>query len=724
MRKSLLIIPIVHLLLYIAISLDIFVFRQIIVFVYLSFIPGFVLLKILRPQQTSAVEVILFSVGLSVAFLMFTGLLINQLCLLLGFSQPLTTIPLTIILSIPTLILFAVGFRKDLSENFNSLRGNIIDSKVSSASSVILFLPVLLGIIGALYLNQLILLLMLITVAILFALSVFSNRLIPCKLYPLVIFAISIALAFHFLLTSEYILGYDAKFEYYVFKLTANNGYWHLLPAGIAHSITVNLDSMLSVTILPTIYSALMNINGEIVFKALYPFVFSLVPVALYQIYERQIGKTASLLSSLFFISAPAVFYGFEPLSLNRQVVAMFFLALSILVFLDKTMPIGKRRLLIAIFGAALVVSHYSSMFIYLFLAFSIYALSKLKGHSHEVFNGKMVVLLFIMAFSWYTFSVGPLDTLSQFFQQVISRFSTDIFNAAARSESIFASHPILNFASMINWVFFYTAHFFILIGILVLLFKPAKTKLAPKYRIVAILSAVVLFLCVVVPNIGPALNFQRFYAITLLFLAPCFVLGGETLVGILQYVVKRATGRHPLSNIHKQISTVLLCMLLVGYFLSQSGFINCIAGASPLSFPLDYNRIRISTDPNTLNSISFYSVYIPDQDVFSALWLSKNIDESTMIYADRVSSQNVLPSYALIPYQQISIPSNTTMLEQGGIIFLGQLNVVNGIMTTFVGSFNTSDIYPLLDETNLVYSNGNSEVWYISSPSYGDYWG
>jgi hypothetical protein len=56
-------------------------------------------------------------------------------------------------------------------------------------------------------------------------------------------------------------------------------------------------------------------------------------------------------------------------------------------------------------------------------------------------------------------------------------------------------------------------------------------------------------------------------------------------------------------------------------------------------------------------------------------------------------------------------------MLGQGDFIYLGELNVVNGIMTTRTGSFNTSEIYPLFNETNLIYSNGNSEIWYVSSP-------
>jgi uncharacterized membrane protein len=58
MQKSLMAIPIVHLLLYIAIGLNIFLFRQVIVFFYLSFIPGFVLLKILKLKETSFVDVV------------------------------------------------------------------------------------------------------------------------------------------------------------------------------------------------------------------------------------------------------------------------------------------------------------------------------------------------------------------------------------------------------------------------------------------------------------------------------------------------------------------------------------------------------------------------------------------------------------------------------------------------------------------------------------------
>lgn len=712
MQKSLVAIPITHLLLYIAIGLNIFVFRQIIVFVYLSFIPGFVLLKILRLKETSVVDTVLFSTGLSITFLMFIGLLINDLYPILGVSQPLSTIPLAITLSLLTLILFFVGYRQDFSETFSSIGRAFIDLKAVVTRSAILVLPAL-GVIGALYVSQPILSLLIIAIATLISLSVFSAKFISSKSYPLVIFAISMALALQILFISKYIMGSDAQLEYYVFRSTTINGYWHLLPVGINPAATVSYDSMLSITILPAIYSALLNINGEIVFKALYPFVFSLVPVVLYRICERQMGKSASLLSALFLISSPLVFYGEEALSLNRQIVAEFFLVLSILILLDNKISFGKRRLLLIVFGAALIVSHYSLTYLYLAFISSIYVMSKIKHYSDRVLNGTMVFLLFVMAFSWYSYSIAPLESVAQFFYQMFSRFWTDIYNPVARSSVIFQPHPILTIASIINWVLFYTVHFFIVVGILRLLFKPEKTGFDSKYRIVVIASAIILLLCVAIPNFAPALNFSRFYAVTILLLAPCFVLGGETLVDVSENLLKRATSQRFLVNTHTQIKKVLLCTVLIGYFLSQSGFINFATGASPLSLSLNYNSLRTSSDQSVV--VGFHSIFIPEQEVFGAVWLSKQMGElskPSTIYADSDSRDFVLTSIGLIPRQQIQPLTNTTMLEQGGFIYLGQLNVVYGRVATDTGSFNVSETSSFLTKSNLIYSNGNCEIW------------
>lgn len=47
-------------------------------FIYLSFVPGFVLLRIVKLNETNLVDTVLSSVGLGMAFSMFIGLPINE----------------------------------------------------------------------------------------------------------------------------------------------------------------------------------------------------------------------------------------------------------------------------------------------------------------------------------------------------------------------------------------------------------------------------------------------------------------------------------------------------------------------------------------------------------------------------------------------------------------------------------------------------------------------
>jgi len=64
--------------------------RQIIGFIYLTFIPGFLILKCFKINGKKIVEDVLYSVGLSLSFLMFTGVLINFLYPLVGISKPIS----------------------------------------------------------------------------------------------------------------------------------------------------------------------------------------------------------------------------------------------------------------------------------------------------------------------------------------------------------------------------------------------------------------------------------------------------------------------------------------------------------------------------------------------------------------------------------------------------------------------------------------------------------
>jgi uncharacterized membrane protein len=718
LKQPLLFLLLFHLLLYVVVLLNIPVIRQIAVFIFLSFIPGFVLLKLLKLTETFIVKKILFAVGLSLAFLMLTGLLINELFFALGISTPLLSTPLLISISFLTLVLSFIAYRQDLIVNLKLIENSFNLKDVVPKSIIIL--PLILGIVGSVYTNVIILSLMVISIVILCSISIFSHKFFSIKSLSVVLFIISLTLLIQVVLTSKYIMGADANTEYYVFKLTANSGHWAVLSTVINSIPTVNYSSMLSVTILPTIYYSLMNTSGEAVFKSLYPFVFSLVPVALFTIYSKQFGKTASFLSVLFFVSGLPVFFGIEPLSLNKQIVGTFFLVLSILITLDKSLPIGKRRILLIVFGVALILSHYSLTLIYLFFVLGLYIFSRAKKYQDSIFDFKVVAILFIMTFLWFSYSNSLIVSIASSLNHIFSNIVSDFGNITSRVGVLSGSHPSfgsnVNFAGDVNWSFLILANLFLAIGLLGLLVnKLVKTKkwsIDPQYQTLCFLSGFILILCLAIPNLAPSLNFTRFYAITLLFLSPCFVMGGELVVDIAGTLWKKIAIRRFLVT-NKRVTKILLCIVLFGYFLSQSGFVNIIAGAVPLSYPLDYTRG--STWPDRSIQVGFSEAYIPEQDVFSASWLLKNKVETVEVFGDISSVGHVLVSYGLIPSNLLLPITNSTIPTQGSFIYLNSLNIVDGVIDTFTGSLNTSEISFLLDENNLVYSNGDSEIWLVT---------
>jgi uncharacterized membrane protein len=84
--------------------IDIPVARQVIGFLYLLFVPGYILVRLLGLNDLDELGIMLFSIGLSVAFLILAGHFMNEFLFLLGVSQPLSLIPLLLVVSGFTLL--------------------------------------------------------------------------------------------------------------------------------------------------------------------------------------------------------------------------------------------------------------------------------------------------------------------------------------------------------------------------------------------------------------------------------------------------------------------------------------------------------------------------------------------------------------------------------------------------------------------------------------------
>jgi uncharacterized membrane protein len=716
MRKALMIIPIMTILANLAIFVNISPLREVIVFAFLSFVPGYAFLRLFKLKEINIIETILFSVGLSIALVMFTSLLLNEASIVLDFSRPLSTIPLTLAISAITLVPFFIECRRGPSETINlktNFEGQL--KNVVPVSIIIVLLP-LLSAIGVLYLNTPIILLSYAIIAALCVMSVVSRRLIPTNLFPLMIFSVSLALVFQLPLTSKYILGYDANLEYYVFRVTQINGHWGFLNSSVNPLAALTYNSMLSITLLPTAYAALMQVQGEIVFKILYPFIFSLVPLALYRVCEKQLGKMVGLFSSLFFVFTSTAFYS-EPLSLNRQIVGEFFLILSIFLLISKTIPTTKARLLLIIFGAALAVSHYSIAYIYLALVAIVFVVSKVKPKFNGVLNLVTVLLLFGITFSWYALTSAPLLALFDALKGVFVAITTGVTITSGAAASLIFIPQVFTATTWINLLLSGLAYLFLIIGVLLIIVRPKGTGIFPQYGIMVIIAAIILAVTYLVPSIAATLNFVRFYGILLLFLAPCFVLGGQWLLVTIGRHLKKMnrslTRQITLKTIKVDIIFLLIAIILGAYFLSQVGFINNVTNSAIHSYTIDFNRSKTSS--NTAVEINFYTVYTPEQDVFSAVWLLNHEAAPSMIYCDYVSGAHVLTSYGLTPWKIDSQITNSTKPLPNTLVYLSFLNVADNTITTYSASFNTSQVYPNLKGCDLVYSNGNGEIWYPS---------
>jgi uncharacterized membrane protein len=717
MRKTMMAIPVMILSAAAVILLTFGVFRAIFVLIYLSFVPGFVLLKVFKLKEISFLNTFLFSVGLSIVASMFVGLLVNELYIILGLSEPLSVIPLTVAMSTFTLIVFFIGYRRSFSLNFDSLDEIGREIKSHLPLILVLILLPLLGIFGALYVNIPIMIFLSVIIAVLCVLSVASGKLVPRSFFPFLIFSISIAILCLNVLLSKHIIGGDDSLEYYLFRVAQIGGYWGPVNPVTNSWTTLTFNSMLSVTLLPNVYSALMGLQGEIVFKILYIFIFSLVPLILFGIYEKQTGKIIGFLSTLFFVFTVNAFFG-ELTTVNRQIVAVFFLVLSIYIWLDKTLPTTKKRLLLIVFGVALVVSHYSIAYIYLGFVVLVVLISSVKTKFDDMFNAVTCVFLFGVAFLWYAFtnSSSVLTGFTRSIQAAVAELTNFQrgLQAGASAGVIYGLPKSFTVASWINLAVSGIATLFLITGFLVVLLRSRRIGISDQFRLLMIVGGVILFVSLAIPNIAATLNFTRFYAIAFLFISPCFVLGGKFLLETIRSAwmkINETLKRHSnFENTHTKAVLLLVAVLLSAYFLSQSGFVNYVTGGAIHSATFDFYRMKTSSDPQVESQ--FYGTYIQESDAFSAYWLSKYASNSSIVYADSAPWNQELISCALIPSNLILPLTNVTKPEQGSFIYLDTLNVAKGIVPASTGLFNTSEIVSSLDESNLIYSNGNSQVW------------
>lgn len=679
--------------------------RQFFGFAYLTFVPGFIAVNLLGLNELDWLGKSLFSIGLSVAFLILGGLFVNQFGVLLGIRQPMSLVPLILVLNVFSLVGAVLVY----------LRGGPIrffNSGFSKASLLVGFficLPIL-SIFGASFVNSQgnssILLLMIAVISVLFVIAIFSRKLIPQEIYPFVLIMIAVAILYHSSFISRYMvqMGSDVALEGYIFETVKSNAYWSpVTPPSWIWAEYGRINSMLSVTILPTVYSTLLNLDVTSIYKILFPLVFAFVPLGLYSFWETYLSKKYAFIS-VFLFMAQATFYNEMPV-LGRQMIGELFLVFLLLVIVNKKMKRVSKIACFVIFSFALITSHYALAEILLgfLLVAAIYLYARKRPN--KIMTVAVVLLFFVMMFAWYIFTSksAVFDSFLSYADNIKNQLG-DFFDPASRGKEVLrglgleAPPTIWN---AISRVFAYVVEGLIVVGFVGVvsahagLAKRTSRIHLPEETFVFTFTAMALLAAlIVVPGLANTLNMSRFFHILLFFLAPLCIIGAESLVRLV------------FRKDREFIVSILLTVVIVTYFLFQTGFVYEIVRNNTNSIPLGGPRM----DPVTLY---FSFGYVNTFNVFGAEWLPRHIDvPRTQIYLDD-SSPVTLMIYGTIFPGYMSWLSNTTIIEPSSIVYLNTLNVVYGKTVNLnTGVWNSSELYYQLHDSNLVYNSGGNHIF------------
>jgi uncharacterized membrane protein len=684
--------------LYLTFFFNIAIARQVIGFLYLAFIPGFIIVKLLKQNNLGLAQTVVFSVGLSLAFVMLAGLVVNELGLLAGIRQPLEPSLLVLVLSGFVILGALACYFRDSQDLIP-----IGLKKGTFLKFFMLFLLPVLSVVGAYFANitgnTFILLLALLTVLAVFVVAVFSKRLITSKLFLIIVFVIAITLLFHYSLTSNYVIGTDLKVEYYSATLTQGTGFWNST-ASFGDLSTGRFYSMISVTILPTIYSNVINLNITWVFKIVYPLIFAFVPLALYLLWRGKFGGAVAFLSVFLFMSQNT-FYT-DMLGLARQMISEVFFVLLFLTLFSKSLSSKNIKILFVIFGFCLIVSHYSIAIIFTFFISLMWLLGYFTKKPLRNLSSSMVVIFLVLMFSWFAFTVtsATMTSISADSRRIINGFVSDFFSPASRGATTLQGiglAPTSSPLASVSSAFAYATEFFIIIGFLVLLLQRKKIDFDFEYFAPCLVSILLLAMCILLPFFGSQFGISRFYHILLFFLAPLFAIG---CVGLFRFAAKLlGVAAKRKTEIY---SLILMTLLLGSYFLFQTNLIYEVTGEKSWSIPLSRYRfgVRLYSD--------FYFVTVPQ--VSSAEWLSQHTNKPNLVvYADTSVGLN-LAAYGGIAIDHIYLLDNTTSPQHDQFVYLAELYTVYDKLEYNSKVYNASDTLAL-QSLSVIYNNGFCEI-------------
>jgi len=526
-------------------------------------------------------------------------------------------------------------------------------------------------------------------------------------MFMTLVLSVSLCLILSSAFVSQNLRGYDIHDEYYQFVQVYSTGRWSIVGNDI-------YDSVLSVTVLPTIVSHLSGIDGLKIFEVVFPALYSIVPLALYRVYRKILTPSAAFLGTFLFMAYPVFFE--EIRSVTRQEIAELVMVILLLVLLTPRVSrslLGKLLILVLTLG--LIASHYSLAYLFLallaisFMASRFFRRSALSGVSLST-----LLIAVILTFGWYSSVAGGTGLLSITggLSFVYGGVQNDLFALSSRPAIVQEAATFGGMAGLLhdaNRLSQYVVQVFLLLGCFALLLK--RKKSIPEYQFLPFtLGAMALLVgSVFLPFFASLLNLTRIYHIALIFVAPCFCYGVDIACSIVKPL------RPILSNLFRpkavpfRVSRSLAAAILICYFLFVSGWFWAVSMDRPTSMILDASRMQ-SYDVWTQQS--YYLDLTSSPDISASRWIQSTSPQQNLCSSHAFAYQ-VLNSYGDRPragqYATQNIQYGYCTPGSGSLIFFSEYETSNGIILS--SQYNALGYLtlpaPNVSMTDRIYSDG-----------------
>lgn len=667
----------------IAILLDIPVLRQILGFSCFFTIPGLLILYILKLNELDFLKKFVLSVGLSISFLIFAGLLINTLLPRFGWStEPLSTPSLVLFFSLAIAILgFGAYWRnRDSTRSIFSpeLGGDIKDKHLWLLLFPLLF-P-LLVVIGRRVIDtggsNVILVGTFLLIPLYVILVMWQNKKIPPATYPIAIGMISLALLLARGMMSNYLIGNDIYAEYHSFLITSQNLHWSV--AAWPNSVTASL----SVSLLPAILQSILKINPLYIYKVVLLLPISLVPVIGYIIYKKYVGSLYGFLAAFFFMAQlPFIYLLTHHIRLG---IALISFSLAIMVLFDDRITGWNKRILFLAFLTSLVVEYYVLPIIFLGLLFVLWLVPKISKGSFSLQALSVISGIFlpsILIFLWWgQLTVTAFDNYILIAKDILINLP-NLFIEELRGPDVIQLYTLPPFSLAMQIPGLIQRFIFLVVGIGVLSLLARKEQRI-KYSGFAILMVACLALLaamIILPMVSTGYSSERLYLQVLVILAPAFIVGCQAIYNIIgavrayfarlsRFIVR--SYRPQYMSPRFSLLTIFIGVILISQFLSSSSLYQELLGLPG----------RELFDPK---SHVYVGMYIYDTDALAADWLGTNKTEKLPVY---FGNQKYPHTGEVFEFTDYAVDRDFEVLyfrkegpKPDSYVFLTRLNVVEG---------------------------------------------